>query len=148
MDDVSPLVAELRKPEYANMSHQEAAEAINAKTAIVKIPVPAATVQEITSGSGMWGQLRIAAEDSNLSSQPRCAAIAFIDWVTSGRAIDTDKPAIQQLASTLVSAGLVTTDQIQQINAAASVTVPWAQANGLPEIGIGLVINARKSISR
>ena len=86
----------------------------------VRQPVPADKVQEIASLSGLWGKLKIAALDHTLSDPPRGAAIAFIDWVESGRALNPDNPAVQGMAGSLIQYSLATAAQIGQISDAAN----------------------------
>jgi hypothetical protein len=82
--------------------------------------VAADKVQEISSLNGLWGTLKIAALNTSLSDPPRGAAIAFIDWVEAGRALDMDNPAVQGMAATLVSYSLATAAQVAQLSAAAN----------------------------
>jgi hypothetical protein len=81
--------------------------------------VPADKVQEISSLNGLWGTLKIAALNTTLTDPPRGAAIAFIDWVEAGRALDMDNPAVQQMAATLVTYSLATAAQVAELSAAA-----------------------------
>jgi hypothetical protein len=128
------------------MSDQQAADAINAKTVVVRSPVPADKVQETASVNGLWGALKMAALDSTLTNPPRGAAIAFIDWVESGRPLNPDNPAVQQMAGTLIQHSLATVAQINQINDLANQqsdgSTPKASASG-----IGYAFNARKAIA-
>ena len=141
------LIDELKKPEYQGLSDQQAADAINAKTVVVRSPVPADKVQETASVNGLWGALKMAALDSTLTNPPRGAAIAFIDWVESGRPLNPDNPAVQQMAGTLIQHSLATVSQINQINDVANTVVRWVDAEGIGECGIGYVINARRAIA-
>ena len=141
------LIDELKKPEYQGLSDQQAADAINAKTVVVRSPVPADKVQETASVNGLWGALKMAALDSTLTNPPRGAAIAFIDWVESGRPLNPDNPAVQQMAGTLIQHSLATVSQINQINDVANTVVRWVDAEGIGECGIGFIINARKAIA-
>jgi hypothetical protein len=46
----------------------------------------------------------------------------------------------------LVSAGIMSASNKADVVAMGSKVVNWTSQNGLPEIGIGLVINARKEM--
>ena len=141
------LIDELKQPQYQTMTDQQAADAINAKTVVVRSPVSADKVQETASVNGLWGALKMAALDSTLTNPPRGAAIAFIDWVESSRPLNTDNPAVQQMAGMLIQHSLATVAQITEINDLANAVVRWVDAEGIGECGIGYVINARKAIT-
>jgi hypothetical protein len=46
----------------------------------------------------------------------------------------------------IVDFGLATQSQASEFMALGNSTIPWTLHNGLPEVGIGLVINARKQM--
>ena len=46
----------------------------------------------------------------------------------------------------LVSLGIATQQQIDDLKMLQWIDVPWTESNELPEIGIGMVYNARKQI--
>jgi hypothetical protein len=48
------------------------------------------------------------------------------------------------MRAALVQAGIVTQQQADALSALADVSIPWTESVGLPEIGVGLVINARR----
>jgi hypothetical protein len=68
----------------------------------------------------MWGMLKIAALNTQLSNPPRGAAVSFIDWIEAGRPLNPDNPAVQSMAATLVSYSLATAEQIAQISDGAN----------------------------
>jgi hypothetical protein len=90
--------------------------------------VPADKIQEIASLNGLWGKLKIAALNGALTDPPRGAAIAFIDWVEAGRALDMDNAGVQQMAATLVTFSLATAEQVAQLSAAANVSQAFTAA--------------------
>jgi hypothetical protein len=141
------LIAELQKPEYAGLSDQEAADAINAKTATIRKPVPADRVQAAAIASGLWAIVKIASQNAGLPNPPRGAAMSFVDWIEAGRPIDMDGGTVQGVGAVLLSYNLATQDQLDALQTLADVVIPWTAANDLPEVGIGLVINARKAIT-
>lgn len=141
------LIAELQKPEYSGLSDQEAADAINAKTATIRKPVPAPMIRLRAMSLGMYAVVKIAAEDKSLPNPPRGAAINFITLADSQDTVDLDHPDVATNAGTLRQFSLASQEQIDAINSLGNVVIPWTAANDLPEVGIGLVINARKAIT-
>jgi|NOAtaT_6_FD_contig_81_151359_length_919_multi_1_in_0_out_0_2 hypothetical protein len=141
------LIAELQKPEYTGLSDQEAADAINAKTATIRRPVPAPMIRLRAMSLGMYAVVKIAAEDKSLPNPPRGAAINFITLADSQDTVDLDHPDVATNAGTLRQFSLASQEQIDAINSLGNVVIPWTAANDLPEVGIGLVINARKAIT-
>jgi hypothetical protein len=141
------LIAELQKPEYSGLSDQEAADAINAKTATIRRPVPAPMIRLRAMSLGMYAVVKIAAEDKSLPNPPRGAAINFITLADSQDTVDLDHPDVAANAATLRQFSLASQEQIDAINSLGNVVIPWTTANDLPEVGIGLVINARKAIA-
>lgn len=141
------LIAELQKPEYSGLSDQEAADAMNAKTATIRKPVPAPMIRLRAMSLGMYAVVKIAAEDKSLPNPPRGAAINFITLADSQDTVDLDHPDVAANAATLRQFSLASQEQIDAINSLGNVVIPWTAANDLPEVGIGLVINARKAIA-
>jgi hypothetical protein len=60
--------------------------------------------------------------------------------------IDPDDPGFVQMVENLVELGHATPEVAGEINELGWKLLPWPQANGLPEIGVGFVRNARKEI--
>ena len=141
------LIDELQKPEYSGLSDQEAADAINAKTSTIRRPVPADRVQAAAIASGLWAIVKIASQNTGLPNPPRGAAMSFVDWIEAGRPIDMDGGTVQGVGAVLLSYNLATQEQLDAMQTLADVVIPWTTANDLPEVGIGLVINARKAIA-
>ena len=50
----------------------------------------------------------------------------------------------QSLFDALVAAGICSQPQADALSALADASIPWTESVGLPEIGVGLVINARR----
>lgn len=147
MTDISPLITELQKPEYAGLTDQQAADVINAKTATVRREVPGSAIRLRAMSLGMYAVVRIASEDKSLPNPPRGAAINFVALADSQEMVDLDHPDVKANAAILRQFSLASQEQIDAINALADVVIPWSEANGLPEVGIGLVINARREIT-
>lgn len=56
--DLTPLTEELRKPEYAGKSDQEAADMVNAKTVQIRQEVPTWQLKRHAIESGYWAASR------------------------------------------------------------------------------------------
>jgi hypothetical protein len=142
------LATELAKPEYASMSDQEAADAINAKTVTVRRLVETWQVKQYAIEQGIWATLKLARENTELPNELRGLCISILDWVDDSagkiQTVDMDLSSVQYMLGSLVTATLATQEQVNAILAMGSVTVPWTVHNGLPEVGRGLVENIRR----
>ena len=141
------LIDELRKPEYATMSDQQAADEVNAKTVTIRQPVAADRVQAAAIASGLWAIVKIAAQNTALPNPPRGAAMSFVDWIEAGRPIDMDGGTVQGVGAVLLSYNLATQPQLDALQALADTAARWVDVHGIGEVGIGYVINARKAIA-
>ena len=142
------LIEELRKPEYAGLTDQQAADAVNAKTVTIRQPVAAERVQAAAIASGLWAIVKIAAQNTALPNPPRGAAMSFVDWIEAGRPIDMDGGTVQGVGAVLLSYNLATQPQLDALQALADTVAKWVDVEGIGEVGIGYVINARKAIAR
>jgi hypothetical protein len=111
--------------------------------------VPCWEVKKHAIEHGYWPAIIIASEVGNANVAVRGLALCARDWIddVSGKIenLDFSLVSTQSLISALVAAGIVTQEHAESLVALSVETVPWATANGLPEIGIGLVINARRA---
>ena len=141
------LIEELKQPQYATMSDQEAADAVNAKTVTIRQPVAADRVQAAAIASGLWAIVKIAAQNTALPNPPRGAAMSFVDWIEAGRPIDMDGGTVQGVGQVLLSYNLATQPQLDALQALADTAARWVDVEGIGEVGIGFVINARRAIA-
>jgi hypothetical protein len=141
------LIDELRKPEYAGLSDQEAADAVNAKTVTIRQPVAAERVQASAIASGLWAIVKIAAQNTALPNPPRGAAMSFVDWIEAGRPIDMDGGTVQGVGQVLLSYNLATQPQLDALQALADTAARWVDTVDIGEVGIGYVRNARRAIA-
>ena len=141
------LIEELKQPQYATMSDQEAADAVNAKTVTIRQPVAAERVQAAAIASGLWAIVKIAAQNTALPNPPRGAAMSFVDWIEAGRPIDMDGGTVQGVGAVLLSYNLATQPQLDALQALADTAARWVDVQGIGEVGIGYVINARRAIA-
>jgi hypothetical protein len=143
---MSILSDELSKPEYANLSDQAAADAINAKTVTATQLVPIWQVKEHAILNGYWPLVKAGQLDSDLSKAGLCVSV--IDWIDDPKmqSIDVNKAEVQGMLSGLVAFQLMSQQEANELIAMGSKSIAWTISVGLPEVGIGLVINARKEI--
>lgn len=147
--NIVALKEKLADPAYEGVSDSAVASAINALCITRVRLVPTWEVKKHAIENGYWPAIIIAAEVANTNVTVRGLAMCARDWIddVSGKIehIDFTLTSTQNLVNGLVSAGIVTQAQVDSLVALKYETVPWTTANGLPEIGIGLVINARKA---
>jgi hypothetical protein len=144
---VSILSDELSKPQYAALTDQQAADAVNAKTVTVQQTVAIHKLKEYAIINAVWPKLKAGQANSNPVVAALCVSV--LDWVDDPRisTLDVNKPEVQAMLDGLVSAGIMSSSNKADVVAMGSKVVSWTSQNGLPEIGIGLVQNARKEIN-
>lgn len=144
---MNALITELSKPQYVGLSDQAAADIVNAKTEVVTQLVPIWQVKQHAILNGYWPLVKAAQLDANPIKAGLCLSV--IDWVDDPKmqTIDVNLPEVQGMLSGLVSFSLMTQTQANEVIAMGSKVVSWTSTVGLPEVGIGLVINARKEIA-
>jgi hypothetical protein len=146
MMNLQVLAAKIREPQYAGLSDQLLADAINGLRVSVRRPVPTWSIRQAAIEGGYWVSLLDARESS--TAAVRSLALSVLAWIDdqSGtiQTVDLDRPAVVAMRAALVQAGIVTQQQADALSALADVSIPWTESVGLPEIGVGLVINARR----
>ena len=140
------LAAKIREPQYAGLSDQLLADAINGLRVSVRRPVPTWAIRQAAIEGGYWVLLLDARESS--TAAVRALAISVLAWIDdqSGtiQTVDLDRPAVVAMRAALVQAGIVTQQQADALSALADHSIPWTESVGLPEVGVGLIINARR----
>ena len=140
------LAAKIREPQYAGMADQVLADAINGLRVSVRRPVPTWSIRQAAIEGGYWVSLLDARESS--TAAVRSLAISVLAWIDdqSGtiQTVDLDRPAVVAMRAALVQAGIVTQQQADALSALADASIPWTESVGLPEIGVGLIVNARR----
>ena len=142
------LIDELRKPEYASLGDQAAADAINAKTVTVRKPVDLWMVEEHASRKGYRAKLERASKNENHPCQE--IAINILEYIKSPRlnTVDMDLVDTQLMVGALVQCQFATRSMADELLALADQTVRWVDHNGIGEVGRGVVYNARLEIAR
>ena len=147
--NLAALAAKIAEPRYAGLSDQLLADAVNGLRVSVRRPVPTWMVRQAAIEAGYWPSLVEARESTTPAI--RALAITVLAWIDdqSGtiQSVDMDRPAVVGMRATLVASGIVTQAQADALSALADASIPWAESVGLPEIGVGLIVNARRSIN-
>ena len=149
------LLDELKKPEYASLSDQAAADAINAKTVWIRVWVDTADAITHATQEGYYARMKYVADsdppDENTQAY-QCwqAAKNIIGFVESTKTqkIDMDSPKVISMRGAMVGCGFATQPQAAGLNALADKQVRWVDHNGIGEVGRGVVYNARLEIAR
>ena len=140
------LIDELSKAEYASMSDQAAADAINAKTVTIRKPVDLWMVVEHSSRNGYRAKLELARTNGNHPCQE--TAINILEYINSPRlqTVDMDLPSTRGMVQAMVQCQFATQSMADELLALADQTVRWVDHNGIGTLGVGLVQNARKKM--
>ena len=140
------LIDELSKAEYASMSDQAAADAINAKTVTVRKPVELWQVEEHASRKGYRAKLERASKTEGHLCQE--VALNILAYINSARlnTVDMDLPDTQLMIGAMVDCQFATQAMADELLALADQTVRWVDHNGIGTLGVGLVQNARKKM--
>jgi hypothetical protein len=143
---LNALAAKISEPQYAGLTDQLLADAVNALRVAVRRPVPTWQVRQAAIEGGYWPALVEARESTTPAI--RALAITVLAWIDdqSGtiQTVDMDRPAVIGMRDALVSAGICSQEQADALSALADHSIPWTESVGLPEIGVGLIINARR----
>jgi hypothetical protein len=140
------LIEELKQPQYAGLTDQQAADAVNAKTVTIRQPVDSGLLMDACMAAGIWAKLE-AANQPGSSDPPASLARTMMERLKQPRPLDFDNPAVQQNVADCIQHGLITQEQQQQLSGLANKTPRWVDVQGIGEVGIGYVINARRAIA-
>ena len=140
------LAAKIKEPQYAGLTDQLLADAVNALRVSVRRPVPTWQVRQAAIEGGYWPSLIEAREST--APAVRALAITVLAWIDdqSGtiQSVDMDRAAVVGMRAALVQAGICSQPQADALSALADVSIPWTESVGLGEIGIGMIVNARR----
>jgi len=144
--DIAILVTELSKPEYASMTDQQAADAVNAKTVAVRVLVPNWQMKQHAILGGYWPLVKAGQLDSDPQKAGLCLSV--IDWIDDPKISNTDMDlaGVQTMIAGLVAFGLITQSQANELDALADSTVRWVDSVGIGTVGDGHVVSAREII--
>ena len=138
------LINELSKAEYASLSDQAAADAINAKTVTVRKPVDLWMIVEHSSRNGYRAKLELARTNGNHPCQE--TAINILEYINSPRlqTVDMDLPSTRGMVQALVQCQFATQTMADELLALADQTIKWTESEGLPVATTGAVRIARE----
>lgn len=146
--DLTPLVEELKKPEYSSMGDAEAASAVNAKMVAKRELVPTWLVKQHGIENGYYAKIKIASDDSTIPVEVRGLCISVLAWIDDQagkiQSLDMDLASTHAMVQGLIASGILTQAQATSLDQLADHDVRWVDDVGIGEVGIGLVINARK----
>ena len=147
MMSLSALAAKIIEPQYRGLTDQLLADAVNGLRVSVRRPVPTWLVRQTAIEGGYWPALVEAREST--TPAVRALAITVLAWIDdqSGtiQSVDMDRDAVIGMRAALVQAGICLQAQADALSALADASIPWTESVGLPEIGVGLIINARRN---
>jgi hypothetical protein len=140
------LIDELSLPDYTSLSDQAAADAINAKTVTIRKPVELWQVEEHASRKGYRAKLERASKTEGHPCQE--VALNILAYINSARlnTVDMDLADTQLMIGAMVECHFATQAMADELLALADQAIKWTESVGLPEIGVGLVQNARKKM--
>jgi hypothetical protein len=119
------IIDELSKPEYASLSDQAAADAINAKTVTVRVLVDLWQIEEYARRNGIRALLKKA--EGNTQHACQDVAIDILAYITSprGKMIDLDLAETQTMFGAMVSCGFATATHVSEMTGLADQVVRW-----------------------
>jgi len=126
------LINELSKAEYESLSDQAAADAINAKTVIIRVWVDTADAITHATQEGYYAGLKHTSE----SDPPDQGSQAFQCWAaakniigfvesTKTKKIDMDSEGAIGMKMAMVGCGFATSAQVASLDALANRTLRW-----------------------
>jgi hypothetical protein len=119
------LIDELSKPEYASLSDEAAADAINAKTVTIRVLVDLWQIEEYARRNGIRALLKKA--EGNAQHDCQDIAIDILAYITSprGKMIDLDLAETQTMFGAMVSCGFATATHVSEMTALADQVLRW-----------------------
>jgi hypothetical protein len=112
----------------------------------VRKPVDLWRVEEHASRKGYRAKLERASKTEGHPCQE--IALNILAYINSARlnTVDMDLVDTQLMIGALVQCQFATQAMADELLALADQTIKWTESVGLPEIGVGLVQNARKKM--
>jgi len=149
MTATDPLVDELRKPEYAALGDQQAADAINAKVIKYRRPASSADVKATAIRAGYWADIDVGCDSPDVATRRLCRNIRgwLEDCAGKLPTLDLDNPSTVAMLAALVDKQFITQENKAELLALGDAMQPWAESVGIGTVGIGAVRNARKIIA-
>lgn len=140
------LKEELSKPEYQSLTDAEAADRIMAKVVQVRVLVPTSSIKELAIKSGYYADIVIGMNSPVQEIRKLCINVQ--GWIDDAahkmQYVDMDDPKSIAMIFGLIAAGIITEPQADAIRSLADKTLLWVDHEGIGQVGIGLIQNARK----
>jgi hypothetical protein len=112
--------------------------------------VPTWLVKQHGIENGYFAAIKIASCDTTIPVQVRGLCISVLAWIDDQagkiQSIDMDLSSTKAMVAGLIACGILTQAQATSLDQLADHDVRWVDQNGIGNVGIGLVINARKQI--
>jgi hypothetical protein len=131
------LIEELSKAEYASLSDQAAADAVNLKTVVIRVWVDTADAIAHATQEGYYAWMKHVSEsdppDQNSQAfQCWAAAKNIIGYVESPKTekIDMDSEKAVGMKMAMVDCGFATATQVASLDALANRTLRWVDHHG------------------
>lgn len=140
------LIDELKQPQYAGLTDQQAADAVNAKTVQIRRPVDAGRLMDAMMSLGVWQKLEAAAPPGS-TDPPASTARTMMTRLNQSRPVDLDNQAVQSIVQDCITHNLMTQAEAETLNTLGDVVIAWTAWNDVGEVGLGAVINARRAIA-
>lgn len=142
------LTNELANPVYAGMTDLEAVNKLNTKDVPARQLVPLWMVKKHAIENGYWIAIKAAAT-SHESPTVQAAATLTLDYVEDKRFdnLDLDLSSTQSLLAALVSGGVITQTNADELDAMADTFISKADELGLGVVGDGHVLSARELLA-
>ena len=147
------LLDELRKPEYASLSDQAAADAMWDKWVWIREWVDTADAITHASGEGYYANLEDARNrPEGIPGTPqdlcRKAAINILKFIESPktRQIDMDSEKAIGMKMALTDCGFATAQQVASLDALANKRVRWLEHIGVGRVGDGTIKSLREML--
>jgi hypothetical protein len=141
------LIDELKQPQYAGLTDQQAADAVNAKTVQQSAPVPAQQIRLTLASRGKLAAIKRIGDNTAAPEPPYDACATLMALLEADDTIDIQNAAVSAASAILIQHNLLTQADADAIAALAVKTVPWVDTVDIGEVGIGYVYNARKAIA-
>jgi hypothetical protein len=138
------LIDEFSKPQYASLSDQAAADAINAKVVAIRKPVELWQVEEHASRKGYRAKLERASKTEGHPCQE--VALNILAYINSARlnTVDMDLADTQLMIGAMVECNFATQAMADELLALADQTIKWTESVGLGSVDARMVARLRE----
>jgi hypothetical protein len=140
------LVPELKKPTYAALDDAAALALLKQQAVSRPLPISSKTMMQWLAAGGRYTRLQSIAADGNQSQELRSICqVALLMLARPDTTIDPSDPAQAAMIAALVSAGVATQTEADELAALAAEQVAPAWVAGLQ---VGNVTSARELIAQ